>query len=476
MDPLYTDQYLKAASLFDSIEHCVHEVPDLTFLQELNEKTSARSFELSRHDSYALDQYMTSKLELLPESSNFLAHVLAPDPYAAQRTRENAWRDWIGIIASFGKLAEIAVLYLHHAPILCIISGCCWLYFLLAAAILQYVGVSREYPEGSGRPEVDIIAGQLPTPIRDGGSHKILLGAPQNVRISLYWRFAWGMGSIVTTATVIASYMKLSSLGSKIFAIWVGFQSLWLALRSVFYHFAEGTESNFHHPILLGKTWANLPTHLKPRVRALVLALSRYQMHVHPRGLYCYGEDRESLAAIGQLRICFPLTSHERSRRSVDIIVTSVIGDTLLSSAAWIFGLKMPAMDMYDTCIVILDVNGTSIAIPASRVLTDAPPPRSPDVEIGEEPQYPPKGGSNRGKNIAWWYWIPCDDGSWLQVPSTDMQFLGKRSAAVLTDDEVTLKLKSGTLFVGITEVAHVKETVQNSAKGFEVLRQLLEQ
>ena len=128
---------------------------------------------------------MASKLELLPESSSFLAHVVAPDPYATQRTRENAWRDWIGILASFAKLTEIAILYLHKAPMLCMISGCCWLYFLLVAVTLQYFQVSREYPETWDRPEVDIIAGQLPTPIRDGTSHKILLGAAQNVRNSL---------------------------------------------------------------------------------------------------------------------------------------------------------------------------------------------------------------------------------------------------------------------------------------------------
>ena len=430
---------------------------------------------VSRHDSYALDQYMASKLELLPESSSFLAHVVAPDPYATQRTRENAWRDWIGILASFAKLAEIAVLYLHKAPMLCMISGCCWLYFLLVAVTLQYFHVSREYPEAWDRPEVDIIAGQLPTPIRDGTSHKILLGAAQNVRNSICWRFVWGGGSIVCTTTVIASYMTLSSLSSKIFAIWVGFQFLWLGLRSVFYHFAEGTESNFHHPILLGKSWANLPTHLKPRIRSLVLALSKYQMHVHPRGLYCYEEDRDSLGSIGELRSRFPLTSSELASRCTEITVNSVIGDTLLSSTAWVFGLKMPAMDMYDTCVVILDINGKSIAIPAARVLTDAPPPRSPDVEIGTEPQYPPKGGSNRGRNIAWWYWIPCEGGNWLQVYSTNMEFLGKRSAAILTDDEVTFKLKSGTLFVGISEVSHVKDTVRNSAREFEVLKGLIE-
>ena len=209
--------------------------------------------------------------------------------------------------------------------------------------------------------------------------------------------------------------MTLGSLGPKVFAIWTSFQFLWLMLRSVFYHFAEGTESNFHHPILLGQSWADLPAHLKPRLRSLVLALSKYQMHIHPRRLYCYEEDRESLVPVGEICSSFHLTPQEVDRRSAEITIKSVIGDTLLSSAAWVFGLQMPAMDFYDTCVVIVEQEGRSIAIPAARVLTDAPPPRR-DVEIGLGPQYPPKGGSNRGKDIAWWYWIPCEDGSWLQV------------------------------------------------------------
>ena len=152
---------------------------------------------------------MLSKLELVPEtvpeSKQFLAHVVAPDPYALERTRKNALKDWMGILASFGKLAEISVLWLYNARTLCMISGCCWFYFLCASSILQTCGLSRDYIEGLGRPEVDIITGQLPTPIKNGGPYKILLGASQNVRSSLYWKIAWGLGAIVCTATVIAS-------------------------------------------------------------------------------------------------------------------------------------------------------------------------------------------------------------------------------------------------------------------------------
>ena len=135
--------------------------------------------------------------------------------------------------------------------------------------------------------------------------------------------------------TVTASYRTLSSLGPEVFSIWVGFQFLWVGLRPVFYHFAEGTESKFHPSILLGNSWASLPTQLKPRIRSLVLVLSKYQMHVHPMGLYCYEGDRESLGPIGELRSGFSLASSELASRCTEITVDPVIGDTLLSSTAW---------------------------------------------------------------------------------------------------------------------------------------------
>ena len=174
----------------------------------MNEKRDVESVELSRHDVYGLDSHMTSKLDLIPEvmpESAFLAHVVAPDPYAIERSRRNGLKDWIAIIASSGKVAEISVLWLYNARMLCMISALCWIYFLFASIILQFFGLSREYPEGSDRPEIDTITGQLPTPIKNGGSYKILLGASENVRSSLYWKIAWGLGAIVSTTTVIAS-------------------------------------------------------------------------------------------------------------------------------------------------------------------------------------------------------------------------------------------------------------------------------
>ena len=73
---------------------------------------------------------------------------------------------------------------------LCLIGGCCWAFFLCVSILLQLLGLSREFSEKVNEREMDIIAGQLPTPIRTGGQQKILLGGPQNVHHSMYWKFA----------------------------------------------------------------------------------------------------------------------------------------------------------------------------------------------------------------------------------------------------------------------------------------------
>lgn len=112
-------------------------------------------------------------------------------------------------------------------------------------------------------------------------------------------------------------------------------------------------------------------------------------------------------------------------------------------------GSKLSGMDLYDSCIVVLNVRGATVSIPSARVLTDKPPQQGPSrgVEFGMErfspargtPRGTPKGGGPNGEeNISWWYWIPCGHDVWLQMHTTDMKILGKRTASVLRDQQVT--------------------------------------
>jgi hypothetical protein len=438
---------------------------------------------VSRHEIHAFDSYTTEKLELLPDSTAIQAHLLARDPHAKERRTRNAWRDVIAILVSMSKLVEVAILWNSNAFFLSLINGISWLCFFSVATTLQLCGLSREYSESANVYEVDLVAGQLPTPMKIGGPRKILLGAPENVRDHMLWKVVWAFGGLVSMATVIATYTTLGHQQARAFAMWAGFQFFWLALRSVFYHFAEGTDSVFLYPISLGNDWNAVPLQFKIRIRRLALALSTYQIHVHPRGVYSYEEDSQPLRRVENVQKEFTLTLEEISHGTVELSVTAIIGDTILSSVCWILGSKLTGLQLYDSCIIILDIKGTPVAIPCARVLTDKPPSFS-DIEIGAEvqfpprgvePRHPPRGGGNRGTGISWWYWIPCGENRWLQAHTTDMKFLGKRSADILSDDQVTKKLTSGDLFIGMSEVAHVKEVVRYSVAACHVLQEFLD-
>ncbi|KAL8919029.1 MAG: hypothetical protein Q9208_006995 [Pyrenodesmia sp. 3 TL-2023] len=433
---------------------------------------------IARQDVYAFDQSVSGILDLIPdEESQNTFHILVPDVYYHEIASRIFWKDWAAILASTVKLVEVFMLWKHKALILCFIGGCSWIYFFCASIALQAAGVSRELSGRARERQLDVLAGPLPTPVKAGGQFKMLLGAPYNVRHSKLWRTAWIFGSLVSTASVITAYMALSSQNPIIFAEWVGFQSLWLALRSAFYHMAESADRVFQHPILLRKEWAGLSEPLRARVRGLVQTLSLYQMHVHPRGFYCYGEDDRTIRDVYTTKLLFPLsTQHRVDGASTSIYISGVLGDTLLSSASFVKGRKFAPLDKYDTCVVIIRTHEGDIAVPAARVMTGTPPARNPDnVETGFELLLPPKGGANRGKSdCSWWYWIPCEKNLWLEVHTTDLCIRGERQARVISGTTLTKHLMSGELYVSISELAHVEEIVSNSRLGFEAVQSLL--
>ena len=404
-------------------------------------------------------------------------YVLVPELHRHEKATRIRWKDSAGILASMLKLVEVFILWKDKAYMLSMISLCSWAYYFCVSIVLEMAGLSREISKRASECELDILAGQMPTTLKAGGQCKLLLGAPHNVRNGKLWQTAWVLGSLVSTASVIATYMTLSSQDSMVFVEWTGFQFLWLGLRSAFYHFADNTDRLFQHPILLKKDWKNLSRPLKARVRGIVQALSLYQMHVHPRELYSYEEDDRIIRETYILRLSLPLPAqHISDVTSSTIFISAVIGDTLLSSASFITGRKFAPLDQYDTCVVIFRIGKDDIAIPAARVVSGTPPvSKVDDVEAGFELALPPKGSANRGKfDLTWWYWIPYGEDMWLELHTTDMCILGERHATIRTDAAITELLSSGKLHVSISEVSHIKEIVMNSRLGFEALQSLL--
>ncbi|KAJ9664935.1 hypothetical protein H2201_004987 [Coniosporium apollinis] len=437
-------------------------------------------------DVHAFDDYTSAPLRAcvtLEPNSPLQAYTYVRDPHWATKHMSQTWTDCLSIAASSIKLTEIYVLWRYGAHRLCWITAVNWIYFVLAAVIIQIVGVAREYNVESRHIRcLDILAGNLPTPQIPGEERKVLLGVPMNARKSLAWRLTWALGSIVCATSLIATYTVLSKEPQNCLHIWLAFQAGWLVLRSVFYHFAVETDDVKHSvvPIVSDK---GASQHHVARLLALAAALSKYQTLAHPRGPYCYSEDTQAPADILELfrdasrelqQNYLPSTVIDNSQ-GVTIDIVAVIGDTVLSSIAWLQGHPLTGMDLYDSCIVALSCSGRTLLVPSARVLSGPPKDAAPkDIETSVAPNFAPRGGSNDGVNISWVYWIPCTENRWLYFRTHKTNVRGVRKATLLTGQQVTAKLAVGDLYVSLTSVVDVEDIVLKSRTAAKILRNML--
>ena len=318
-------------------------------------------------------------------------------------------------------------------------------------------------------PEIDIITGSLPTCSTAGGERKVLLGIPKSPRLHMIWRVIWGLGAVVGIATVVASYLALGhSTSSEVFFVWTGFQVLWLGLRSTLFYLLSNREGKYHVG-LEGKPWAKVNTQERARLRRLVFALSRYQIHQHPRLPLSYVGDVDTLDTLDNVQSEYPLSSDDKD---VIISVHGVIPDTILASLSWVFGSKKGGFDFYDTSIIILNTPDGPSSIPAARALSTQPVQETLDSEQGADLAHLPRGGllpqGNQASfdsdiNMKWCYWVPCSEGRWLYFSTERTKNKGLRNAVVLSDLQVTDMLNDGKVFISLKHVDEVKEIVENS-------------
>jgi hypothetical protein len=430
-------------------------------------------------DLYQFDQFTSEHLKFIPFSGPkdpLQIYILADDAYRKNKTDRIHWLDALGLFASSIKLLEVIALWGRGALILAVISFIPWAWFFIGAICLHSLNISRELLDDAAM-KIDLLTGQLPTPIRAGGEKKILMGAPTNHRHRWVWTSVWAVGAILSIASVVGCYLLLGQQTADTVYLFLGLQVLWLGLRSVFFHFSEGADKVFNHPSLTAHAWDQLPYSYRSRVRDLVFALSAYEIHVHPRGAYSYVDDARSIDRIPHIRMDIPQqmlgTAQEDGRYKVKI--KSVIGDTMLSSAAWVFGPKLNSIDFYDSCIVTLDLGEQEVAIPSARVITDMRPDTQLDVESPWDVKYPPRGGSNSGTSATHWnYWIPLQQRTWLHLRTAGLTVLGEALGTVVTDEQVTQKLASGELFNSLTKVEDVNDIVDHSRIGCQILVSML--
>jgi len=268
---------------------------------------------------------------------------------------------------------------------------------------------------------------------------------------------------------------------------------VWLGCRILTYYFTERMEPMADR-MMVSHQWQDLDVFMKTRVLNLTLAAAQYQIHVHPRSIETYADDSFSPQHIMnllsepqklQMPCELPRDFNLSKSKSIEIEITAVIGDTVLSSALWMAGSDLSPMDMYDTCLVFLSFPPSSslpslsfppaaftFAVPAARVAHSVEEVNSPDTEK-RIPVFVPR-GTYSDSTRTWLYWIPCGPNRWLQIQSKKMTVLGRCTADVLDDKQLSASLEAGNLNISLTHVKEVKEIVKLSHLGVEALLKLL--
>jgi hypothetical protein len=281
---------------------------------------------------------------------------------------------------------------------------------------------------------------------------------------------------------LLATYILLGQSEPEITFIWAGFQIVWLLLRLLFHHFADVKYANSHHILSTPTAWVDMDFSMKERALNLTMGIAQYQTYVHPRGSYSYEEDICTASVLSSVFSQVQFVLHQEFyidrlsviNATINVTVMAVVGDHVLTSAAWMHGSALNGMDLYDSCIVFLQTKSFLLAVPSVRVLSQADsvePPKC-DIENPVMPRFIPRRTHNTRRQISWWYWIPCGDNLWIQLQSKNMKILGERKGEVMTDAQITGKLQAGNLNISLARVEDVKQIRDLSMQAGQILMQ----
>ncbi|KDR73984.1 hypothetical protein GALMADRAFT_250714 [Galerina marginata CBS 339.88] len=436
-------------------------------------------------DVYAFDRATSVMLEELTATSAgdpLMIHTFHAYPFF----RTHKMRFQIAVLGlSLFKRFEIFFLLTYGGILMGLLSAIPFTLSFLSATIVEIrdITVSRRPMDVDGH--VDLVAGTLPTTKQLGGPRKVVLGAMKNPRTTIWWRAFWALNAILQTTSLVVSYLLLGQQETRIVLAWAAFQLAWVTLRIFIFHLTDSSEPMADRP-MSGHQLSSLPPSMRLRVANLVLAVANYQMHLHPRGIEGYREDTLSakqiatLLAAPNVREVYELRDNDiQPNSSVQLNILAIVGDTALSSAAWMIGSKLTPMDLYDSCIVVLSYPQTEkqaqqiVAIPAARVYTARASLQSAMTDSENvQPLFIPRGAGAQAADDeqAWVYWIPTDSGRWLQIKSTNLTVLGKITAEVMDDIQLTKKLGAGNLNISLKDAEDVKGIVDYSRKAANCL------
>ncbi|KAM5440380.1 hypothetical protein McanCB21832_000487 [Microsporum canis] len=175
-----------------------------------------------------------------------------------------------------------------------------------------------------------------------------------------------------------------------------------------------------------------------------------------PSTVYQLIKTCELLFDKAQVALEVGLEQSDPSKPSTEVEIKAVISDTLLSSIAWILGYPDTCIDVYDCCLVALEIAGRTVIIPSARVLSG-------------------NGSRNDGVNIGWVFWIPLGAGQRLHLIG-DLSFTGRQRMEVLSSEDVTKRLNVGNLYIGLRDVHDVQNVVEKSCRVGRLLINLLKE
>lgn len=77
-------------------------------------------------------------------------------------------------------------------------------------------GISKSTEDASKLQELGILAGQIPTAIKTGGTQRML-------RRHIVWRIFWILAILLCTTAVVATYLNIGKQRAGVFVTWAGF-------------------------------------------------------------------------------------------------------------------------------------------------------------------------------------------------------------------------------------------------------------
>ncbi|RHZ46498.1 uncharacterized protein CDV56_103754 [Aspergillus thermomutatus] len=421
------------------------------------------------HVIYTMDKNAQLALDTVPaaeKGSPIDIYRFIPD----QGGLPSPWRDWICLFLSLVKLIEVFALRKVGSRGVWAWTMAGWAHAFVAAVLLQVTGLGRDSPSKRTR---HLVAGILPSPLRMGEQGKIVLGIPANIRRHTLWRIVLGVGIGVNLAGLLGTFIHLDNEPTEALYFWIGFQVLWLVMRTIVYYFAAGGTA-IQQGIMSCRRWNEAPPEDRQQVLSLLNELASHQASTHPRGFHAYLFDCMSFDQLGRLfvRVDWTLTPRlppfPAEIRLDSMAVHAVTGDPMIRSAVWQQGVALDNSELYDACIAFVnlasgDKQGYLMVVPCVRVYS---------CHCGS------KDGHDRGNShpdcgrIEWWHFFPVDiqnsvGGYWLVAHGK--QGVGQLEAEILDEDELDRRLFMGWWKISITGIRVLRKTWEVSVQAAEI-------